>query len=196
MLALFEDDDLQARLRQLLGGDRAAGAAADDDHVGGLIEALVRLHDLELDHAWVALDLLIGLPVVADKRLDAVVRAEEHEDQRLERDERLAALADLRFLAVHDVGIACAPSQQPERPSVPACDGREVEGGQHEVDRAAGPWCAPVQVRIELPGNVHVAGPWLECAAMREDRIGQRRQSRPPGGSQGHAVRLCLRHRH
>src|SRR6266851_7596117 len=122
MLALFEDDDLQARLRELLGGNRAAGAAADDNHVRVVVEALVRLHDLELDYARVALDLFVGLPVVSDERLDAVVRAEEHENQRLERDERFAALADLGFLAIHYVGIARTRSQPPERPSLPAGD--------------------------------------------------------------------------
>src|SRR6266851_4842203 len=124
MLALFEDDDLQARLRQLHGGHRAAGAAADDNHVCGVVEALVRLHDLELDYARVALDLFVGLGVISDERLDAVVRAEEHENQRLERDERFAALADLRFLAVHEIGLARSRSQHPKRPRVTAGDGR------------------------------------------------------------------------
>ncbi len=122
MLALFQDDDLQARLGELLGGHGATGAAADDNHVGGLVEALVRLRDLQLDHTRVTLNFLVRLPVVADERFDAVVGAEEHEDQRLERDERFAALADLRFLAVHQVGLARSRSQQPERPRVPAGD--------------------------------------------------------------------------
>src|SRR6267143_1213060 len=103
MLALFEDDDLQARLGQLFRRDRPSRAAADNDHVDRLIETTVRFLDRQLDDAGVALHLLERLPVVADERLDAVVGAKEHQDQRLQRDQRFAALADLRGLAGYEV---------------------------------------------------------------------------------------------
>src|SRR5437899_2900873 len=124
MLALFEDDDLQARLGQLFRGDRPARAATDDDHVDRLIETTVRLLDRQLDDARVALHLLERLPVVADERLDAIVGAEEHQDQRLERDQRFAPLADLRGLAGHEVGLACRCAEYAKRPYMTAQDRR------------------------------------------------------------------------
>src|SRR4029077_20465655 len=58
MLALFKDDHLQAGLGQLSGGDRSAGAAADDDNVDRLIEAAVGLLDRQLDQTRAALHFL------------------------------------------------------------------------------------------------------------------------------------------
>src|SRR5216683_2124593 len=79
-----------------------------------------RLLDFELDHTWVALDLLIWLAVVSDQRFDSIVGAEEHQDQRLEGDQSLAALADLRRLARKEVGLARSRVECAERAQVSA----------------------------------------------------------------------------
>ena len=81
MLALLEDDDLEPRLGQLFGGHRTTSAAPHDNHVGRFEESIVGLGDLHRDDARIALYLLIWLTVVTDERLDAVVRAEEHQDE-------------------------------------------------------------------------------------------------------------------
>src|SRR4029077_3666971 len=94
MLALFEHDDLQPRLRQLPGGDRSARTAPDHDHVRRLVKAAIGLLYLELDDARVLLHLLERLAVVADQRLDPRVRAKEHQDEGLQRDQRFAPLAN------------------------------------------------------------------------------------------------------
>src|SRR4029077_20031322 len=70
---------------------------------------------------------------------------------------------------------------------------REIECGQHEVDRSPGPGRAAVEIRLELARDVDVARPRLESSDMGEDRIRKCNQGRPSGGSQRHAVRLWRR---
>src|SRR5260221_127580 len=137
MLTLFQHDDLESSFGQLFGRDRAARAAADDDHIGGFVETGFRLLDLELDHTWIALDLLIWLAVISDERFDSIVGAEEHQDQSLEGDQGLAALADLRRLACDQVSLARPRAEHSEGAQVPAEDRREIERREHEVDGAA-----------------------------------------------------------
>src|SRR6266566_9391459 len=124
MLAFFEDDDLQASFGQLLGCDRATGPAADDDHVDRFVETAVRLLHRQLDQTRVELHLLERLPVVADERLDAIVGAEEHQDQRFERDQGFTALADLRGLAGDEISLTRRRAQHSEGAQVSARDRR------------------------------------------------------------------------
>src|SRR5258706_9023807 len=138
MLIFFQHDDLESGFGKLFRRDRAAGAAADDDHVGGIVETGFWLLDLELDQTWLPLDLLIWLAVVSEERFDSIVGAKEHEDQRLECDKSLAALADLRGLACEEVGLARFRVEHAKRAHMPAEDRREIECREHEVDCAAG----------------------------------------------------------
>src|SRR5260370_25421752 len=137
MLAFFQHDDLESGFGKLFRRDGATGAAADNNHIGGFIETGFRLLDLELDHAWVALDLLIWLAVVSDQRFDSIVGAKEHQDQRLEGDQSLPALADLRRLACEEGGLARFRVQRAERAQWPAQACREVERREHEADGLA-----------------------------------------------------------
>src|SRR5260221_779017 len=122
MLTFFQHDDLEPGFGKLFGRDRAAGAAADDDHVGGIVETGFWLLDLEVHQTWLPLDLLIWLAVVSEERFDSIVGAKEHEDQRFEGDQSLAALADLRGLACAEIGLARFRVEHAERAHVSAED--------------------------------------------------------------------------
>src|SRR5450759_1786528 len=74
--------------------DRGFYETADVVIVGRFVEATIGFLDVQLDHSGVAVDLLERLSVVADQRLDALVRTEEHEDEGLQRDQGLATLAN------------------------------------------------------------------------------------------------------
>src|SRR5260370_20598019 len=68
-----------------------------------------------------------------------------------------------------------------------------MEGREHEVDGAAGPGRAAVEIHLELSGDVDVIRSQLESAAVGQERIGERNEGRRAGGSQRHAVRLWRR---
>src|SRR5260221_8847308 len=76
---------------------------------------------------------------------------------------------------------------------MPTEDRREIERREHEVEGAACAGRAAVEVRLELSGDVDVIRSRLESAAAGQDRIGERNEGRPAGGSQRHAVRLWRR---
>src|SRR5260370_2553416 len=68
-----------------------------------------------------------------------------------------------------------------------------MEGREHEVDGAAGPGRAAVEIHLELSGDVDVICSRLESASVGQERIGERNEGRRAGGSQRHAVRLWRR---